>query len=277
MKQLRTRLKRGAAALAAAAILSTAANAAPVIVDGKTMQMHTYIAGSRTHVPVRVIYEALGCEVNWDAARRQAVVHTPTGSVITVREGQYGLSDDNTYISADTSNRIRRGRLYAPIRAVAKSLDCTVDWNGTAALLKTPENVQLTPPESGTVQTPSYTESELYWLARIIYAEAGGESMEGMIAVGNTILNRVESELYPDTIYGVIFDRKYTVQYEPVLNGTIYNTPSADAYEAARRCLEGENVVGDCLFFLNPRKATNFWIVYNRSFYRSIGNHDFYL
>ncbi len=259
-----------AAAVAAATVLSTAANAAFVTLDGSPLRMNAYIAAARTHVPVRSIYETLGCRVSWDAAGRQAIIHTPQGDVITVREGSYGILDGEKHIAADTGNRIRYGKLYAPIRAVAQSLDCTVEWNGTAAQLKTPPGLQTKP-------QPAYTDAELYWLARIIYAEAGGESMDGMIAVGNTILNRVKSELYPDTIYDVIFDRKYTVQYEPVLNGTIYNTPSEEAVEAAKRCLEGENVVGDCMFFLNPRKATNFWIVKNRDFYRTIGNHDFYL
>ena len=244
--------------------------------NGNPLYAASYISQSRTYVPVRDIYEMLGCTVSWDSLSRSATITTADGDVITIADGQYGIIDNARFISADTRNRVTNGRLCAPIRAVAASMDYSVEWTGSAALLKRQAENQ-TKPETQTPQIPSYTESELYWLARIIYAEAGGESMEGMIAVGNTILNRVESDLYPDTIYDVIFDRKYTVQYEPVLNGTIYNTPSADAYEAARRCLEGENVVGDCLFFLNPRKATNFWIVKNRDFYRSIGNHDFYL
>ncbi len=100
--------------------------------------------------------------------------------------------------------------------------------------------------------------------------------MEGKIAVGNTVLNRVKSDDYPDTIWGVIFDRKWGTQYTPVSNGTIWNDPSADSREAARRCLEGENPVADCLFFLNPDIAVSFWIVENREFYCTIGEHDFY-
>jgi len=273
MKQLKKRLRCTAAALAVCTALTSAAGAARIVVDGSPLRAASYISQSRTYVPVREIYERLGCEVYWNSLSRSATIKTADGDTITVAEGEYGIIDNARYIPADTRNRVTNGKLCAPVRAVAESLDYAVEWNGSAALLKSKPGVQNPP----LMQSPSYTEDELYWLARIIYAEAGGESMEGMIAVGNTILNRVESDLYPDTIYEVIFDRKYTVQYEPVLNGTIYNAPSADAYEAARRCLEGENVVGECLFFLNPRKATNFWIVKNRDFYRSIGNHDFYL
>ena len=100
--------------------------------------------------------------------------------------------------------------------------------------------------------------------------------MEGKIAVANTILERVASDEFPDTIYGVIFDEKYGTQYEPVSNGTIYNTPDEDCYEAARRALNGEQVVEGCLYFFNPAKATSNWIAENRPYVTTIGNHVFY-
>ena len=46
-------------------------------------------------------------------------------------------------------------------------------------------------------------------MSRIIHAESGAEPFDGKIAVGNVVLNRVESKQYPNTIYGVIFDRPY--------------------------------------------------------------------
>ena len=117
----------------------------------------------------------------------------------------------------------------------------------------------------------------IYWLSRIINAESAGESMRGKVAVGNVVLNRVESHLYADNIYDVIFDTQYGVQFTPAANGTIYNEPSGDSIVAAKRAFLGEENVGNCLYFLNPRISTNFWIVNNRTFYKTIGNHDFYL
>ena len=108
-------------------------------------------------------------------------------------------------------------------------------------------------------------------------AEAEGEPPEGQIAVGNVVLNRVASHDFPNTIYAVIFDRVGGVQFEPVLNGTIYCMPSAAAVEAAKRALSGENVAGDSLFFLNPEKAQSLWMTRERTFFAHIGHHDFYL
>jgi len=44
-------------------------------------------------------------------------------------------------------------------------------------------------------------------LARIIFAEAAGEFYSGKVAVGWVVRNRVESKKFPNTYYGVIFQR----------------------------------------------------------------------
>lgn len=120
-------------------------------------------------------------------------------------------------------------------------------------------------------------EEDLYWLSRIIHAEAQGEPYVGKVAVGNVILNRVKSSDFPNSIYGVVFDRQFGyTQFSPVLDGSINNTPNADSINAARDALNGQRPVGEALYFLNPRKATNFWIVHNRKLMQTIGDHDFY-
>ncbi|MBM7614904.1 cell wall hydrolase [Alkaliphilus hydrothermalis] len=120
-------------------------------------------------------------------------------------------------------------------------------------------------------------EEDLYWLSRIIHAEAQGEPYEGKVAVGNVILNRVKSNLFPNTIEGVVFDKQHGyTQFSPVIDGSIYNNPGADSIQAAKDALNGVSPVGESLYFLNPRKAENFWIIKNRVFYKTIGDHDFY-
>ena len=115
------------------------------------------------------------------------------------------------------------------------------------------------------------------WLSRIIYAESGGESITGQIAVGNVILNRVKSSQFPDTVEGVIFDRKDAVQFEPVGNGRVYQTPSAQSVEAAKRALDGENVIGSALYFYAPALSQGVWINASCTYQQTIGCHRFYL
>lgn len=122
-----------------------------------------------------------------------------------------------------------------------------------------------------------YTQNDLYWLSRIVHAEAEGESYQGKVAVANTILNRVKHKEYPNTIYGVIFDKKFGIQYSPTADGRIYNTPNTDSIRAAKSALEGYNNVGNSMYFYNPKKAFGSWIKNNRKFYVTIGNHNFHL
>ena len=95
--------------------------------------------------------------------------------------------------------------------------------------------------------------------------------------MGNVVLNRVESPDFPDTIPGVIFDRVDGVQFEPVKNGTVYDTPTAQSVEAARRALDGETVIGDALYFYAPALSQGVWINANRTYAQTIGCHRFYL
>lgn len=125
--------------------------------------------------------------------------------------------------------------------------------------------------------TDNYTQDDLYWLSRIVHAEAEGESYQGKVAVANTILNRVKHKEYPNTIYGVIFDKKFGVQYSPTADGRIYNTPNNDSVKAAKSALEGYNNIGNSMYFYNPKKSSGSWIKNNRKFYASIGNHNFHL
>lgn len=133
------------------------------------------------------------------------------------------------------------------------------------------------PQTRGRLFAESYSETDLYWLSRLIYAEARGESYKGKVAVGNTVLNRVQSPRFPNTVKGVIFDRKYGVQYTPVANNTIYNTPDQSSIEAAKDALSGVNYVGESMYFYNPAISTSSWIPSNRRYYTTIGNHNFHL
>ena len=113
-------------------------------------------------------------------------------------------------------------------------------------------------------------------MSRIIYAEAGAEPFLGQLAVGNVVLNRTRSEKFPDTIYGVIFDRKYGVQFTPTENGRIYCVPSEESILAAKACLEGYTVSDRILYFIYEEIATSFWVPNNCTFVMGIGCHDFY-
>ncbi len=122
----------------------------------------------------------------------------------------------------------------------------------------------------------NYGIEDLFWLPRIIYAESKGQPFEGLIGVGNVVYNRVEHELFPNTVFEVIFDSKYAVQFTPASTGAVMDEPDERSIVAACLCLEGYNTVGDSLYFVNPKKGDSRWFREELDFICTIGDHDFY-
>jgi N-acetylmuramoyl-L-alanine amidase len=201
-------------------------------------------------------------------------------STATVKKGSVTMyfTSGAMYVEANgryfyTVQQIRNigGRLYVPVRAIAEAFCTELEWNGAE------RTVELTRTKNVLVSGDKYYNStDVYWLSRIINAEAGGESLLGMIAVGNVVLNRKASKQYPNTVYGVIFDRVGGTQFSPVSMGTIYRTPSERSIIAAKICLDGYSVDNGILFFMNPSISTSNWISKNRPFAFIIGRHHFY-
>ena len=119
----------------------------------------------------------------------------------------------------------------------------------------------------------AYQADVVYWLSRIIYAESGNQPLDGKIAVGNVVLNRVASPRFPNSVYEVIFQRN---QFTPAANGSINRTPSAESVVAAKLCLDGANTAGSALYFVNPTVAPGSWASRNRPYVATIGAHAFY-
>jgi N-acetylmuramoyl-L-alanine amidase len=108
-------------------------------------------------------------------------------------------------------------------------------------------------------------------LEQIVTAEAKGESLQGKVAVAEVILNRVESEKFPNTVRGVVYQKN---QFSPVMDGSINNEPTEEAKEAVKIALEGSNKTGGALYFYNPRIATSRWLD-TRPTTATIGSHVF--
>lgn len=123
--------------------------------------------------------------------------------------------------------------------------------------------------------TSSTDERDLF--ARLVSAEAGGESFEGQLAVATVIMNRVKSPNYANSITGVILDKSWGYQFTPVADGRINQLASASAKKAVDMVLNGyRSFDSKVMFFLNPRKAESPYIINNKTYFKTIGNHDFY-
>ncbi len=123
----------------------------------------------------------------------------------------------------------------------------------------------------GVQSVATTTNSDLYLLAKAVYAEARGESYTGQVAVAAVILNRVESSQFPNTISGVIYQ---PWAFTAVNDGQINLTPNQTAINAARDAMNGWDPTYGCIYYFNPRTATSKWI-WSRPQAVTIGNHIF--
>ncbi len=165
-------------ALLLGAALSPAAFAAPKIsVDGTVYARNILMQQDTTYIPMRDYLTFLGWRVEWDAAAGRASAQKGSSS-ISVSPAEQWICINERMLPA--SFPVMNGRIYLPLRALSTALGYTVLWDGTAntVFIRCKEN---DPPR----------EDDLYWLSRIIYAEAGAEPISGQIAVGNVVLNRV--------------------------------------------------------------------------------------
>nr|WP_325232525.1 cell wall hydrolase [uncultured Oscillibacter sp.] len=250
----------GLLAVAALCLPVQAARPANLQVDGELLNASAYVEAGTTYAPLRELLESLGdWNVWWDGSAARAVSEDaslsadPDGGFLTVNGQRYPCVVD-----------VVEGRTYVPLRLTAEALGGSVRWDPWL------DGAAVTSPGA------EHDAMDYYWLSRIIHAESGGEALEGQIAVGNVVLNRVSSEDFPDSIPGVIFDDENGVQFEPVSNGTVTNAPTELSLEAARRALSGENTAGDALYFFAPALSQGSWIDSSRTYRQTIGCHRFY-
>ncbi len=122
----------------------------------------------------------------------------------------------------------------------------------------------------------NFSAAELDLFARIVHAESEGELFQGQVAVAASILNRIRSMTYPNTMSGVVYQRSNGYyQYSPVLDGRINRPAGESAKKAVQEALKGTDPSGGALGFYNPAKTSNYW-VRSQPVTRIIGSHIFF-
>ena len=174
--------------------------------------------------------------------------------------GRYLYAKDNIIMLND--------RVAAPVRILAKvfNLDTAYDSEAHAVLLTHSEDscAYIQPGDS------YYDDDALFWLSRIIYAESGNQCIDGKIAVGNVVMNRVNSPLFPDNIYDVLNQKN---QFSPA-SSLSKRTPNSESILAAKLVMDGALVVPTALYFNTVGLYS--WAARNRSYVTTIGAHAFY-
>lgn len=115
------------------------------------------------------------------------------------------------------------------------------------------------------------TSGDVALLARLISAEARGESYEGQVAVGAVVLNRIAHPSFPNTLSGVIYQNG---AFSCLYDGQFDQPVAQSAYAAARDAMNGYDPTGGAIYYFNPVTATSQWI-WSRPLIVQIGKHRF--
>ena len=132
-------------------------------------------------------------------------------------------------------------------------------------------NALVGKPGNQSSSSTNYSSSDLYLMAKAIYAEGRGESYVGQVAIGAVIMNRLKSPSFPNTIAGIIYQKG---AFTAVTDGQINLEPNQTAYNAARDAMNGWDPTYGAIYYYNPAKSTSAWI-FSRPTVTTIGKHVF--
>ncbi len=237
-----------------------------ILVDDTVVEnVQPYLHEGSNYVPLRAMAQAIRPDavVAWDVDH--AIVTAENLSFTVYPYAKYIVANDRC-LYVPHGVLLIDGAIWVPVRVLAAIFDAQVHWDAETG------NTTLIRGSGALLPADQYYNSDsLYWLSHIIHAESGNQPLNGKIAVGNVVLNRVANPIFPDTIYGVVFQ---TNQFTPVRNGTIYLNPNAESMVAAKLCLEGAVILPDALWF--NRAGITCWASRNKQCIATIGNHAFY-
>lgn len=119
--------------------------------------------------------------------------------------------------------------------------------------------------------TTKYSDSDVQLLAKVISAEARGESYEGQVAVGAVILNRIAHPSFPNSLSGVVYQQG---AFSCVNDSNWYQPVAEQSKKAARDAMNGWDPSGGAIYYFNASK-TNDKFMHSRPVIKVIGNHKF--
>ena len=201
----------------------------------------------------------------WNGSTNTVTV-TTANLTMTAHLGDHYVVANGRYLYVEECVGQNNGTVMVPLSVVTKAFDAKLTWDGKILV------------QRGTGALASgeafYNQDDLFWLSRVIFAESGNQSLEGKMAVGNVVLNRVASPIFPNSIHGVLAQKN---QFSTYKGGKLANrTPNEGSVIAAKLVLDGGVVeeVENALWF--DAKCSNSWAARHKSCLAVIGGHKFY-
>lgn len=135
------------------------------------------------------------------------------------------------------------------------------------------QTVVVTEPEETNPYEP-FSYEEAYLLTKIAMAEAEGEDITGKVLVIETVLNRVSSSEFPNSIEEVIYEKN---QFTPILDGRFNRVePNDDCWEAFYIVTGSEDDISQGALYFESCSNSDNWHSRNLQFLFQHGNSNFY-
>lgn len=187
---------------------------------------------------------------------------------LTARRGYTYVEANGRYLYVPGKVQMVNNCVAIPLETLAKVFNLNVSYEDDGSIVLTRKEGA----DAFLTDGASYYNSDtLYWLSRIIYSESGNQPLLGKIAVGNVVMNRVNSAKFPGTIKGVLFQKN---QFSPAMSGSIYRNPNAESVIAAKLVMDGAVALKGVLFF--NVNGLDTYAARNRTYVATIGGHTFY-
>ena len=206
-------------------------------------------------------------QIGWDGSSSTVTVKSSKLS-LTAKVGQLYIQANGRYLYVPEGVQMVGGKVTVPLSVLVKAFNARLSWDAASGTVVVNRG-------SGAIQSGDsyYNQDDLFWLSRIIQAECGNQPLEGRMAVGNVVLNRVKNPAFPNTVKGVLSQKN---QFTTWKNGALAKrTPNATSVIAAKLVLDGgevESTKGATFF----DSKSNSWAARNKTCVAVIGNHKFY-
>lgn len=206
-------------------------------------------------------------QIGWDGSSSTVTVKSSKLS-LTAKVSQLYIQANGRYLYVPEGVQMVGGKVTVPLSVLVKAFDARLSWDAASG-------TAVVNCGSGAIQSGDsyYNQDDLFWLSRIIQAECGNQPLEGRMAVGNVVLNRVKNPAFPSTVKGVLSQKN---QFTTWKNGALAKrTPNATSVIAAKLVLDGgevESTKGATFF----DSKSNSWAARNKTCVAVIGNHKFY-
>ena len=243
-----------------------------VLIDGQPapIEIGRIQGEGTTYVSLAAMAKALdeSAAAVWNGSTGTVTV-TTENLTVTARLGDHYVIANGRYLYVAERVSQNNGTVMVPLSVVTKAFDAKLTWDAAAGKI-------LVQRGSGALMSGDafYNQDDLFWLSRVIFAESGNQPLEGKMAVGNVVLNRVASPIFPNSVHAVLSQKN---QFSTYKGGKLANrNPNESSIIAAKLVLDGGMVeeVENALWF--DAMCSNSWAARHKACLVIIGGHKFY-